>query len=303
MATNEKPGGSYAPVGGILLLFLGVLLLLQNLGVLPWGLWYNLLWFWPVIIVLIGVNIVLHRVNPWITALILIAILGTVLGITFWQYGTQEEVRPANQIYSEPLGDIKQGQAMMRFVAGDFRVASLPSGSAGFVVATPAGDSSSAGFQATLKRNKNEALLSLEARGFSQGISRVPGVKGEIDLARDIPLMLSINGVMSNLVLNLKDLTVNRLEMDAVMGNYQVEMPSAPGTINANIKGTFSNIEIVIPPGVAASIVSNNTFGVSEVDKSRFPQKGQAYVSPDYDTASRKIDLKVDSTFGRVNIK
>jgi predicted membrane protein len=116
-------------------------------------------------------------------------------------------------------------------------------------------------------------------------------------------LTLSVDGVMSNLTLDLKELTVYNLETDAVMGNYVIEMPQNPGLASATIKGVFSNVEIVIPQGVAVSITVNSVFGDSEVDQNRFPQKGASYVSPDYDTATNKINLKVDSTFGRVSIR
>jgi len=50
--------------GGMLLIVIGVILILNNVGVLDWSIWLDVLRFWPVFIVLLGVNIMLGK--SWI---------------------------------------------------------------------------------------------------------------------------------------------------------------------------------------------------------------------------------------------
>ena len=76
-----------AHVGGILLLFLGIVFLLQTFDVLPWALWGALLRFWPVIIIILGLSVLLRRYNVWLVSLLIIAILGACLGVAIWQFG------------------------------------------------------------------------------------------------------------------------------------------------------------------------------------------------------------------------
>ena len=75
-----------APIWGIFILLLGVVLLLQTLDVLPWGLWGTLWRFWPVLIIIIGLSILLRRYNAWLLSLLILAILGGCLGIAIWQH-------------------------------------------------------------------------------------------------------------------------------------------------------------------------------------------------------------------------
>ncbi len=292
-----------APVGGILLLFLGVLLLLQNLGILPPGLWQSLIRFWPVIIVIIGLNIVFHSMSPWLTSLILIGILGAVLGVAVWQSETNATPVPASQFYSEALGNIKQGKVTLKLVAGDFAVGSLSSGSPDFAEAASTGNDGAMGFKADLRREGSEGVLSIEANGFTRGLPSLLGARGEIDLTGNVPLVLSVDAVMSNLILDLGDLTVYNLETNAVMGNYVITMPRSSGLASAAVKGVFSNVEINVPQGVGVSITVNSVFGDAEIDQNRFPKQGAGYVSADYETATNKLNLKVDSTFGRVAVR
>jgi hypothetical protein len=55
---SDQPRREYQPgalpLGGLLLVAVGVLLLLQTIGVVPWGLWLELWRFWPVLLVVAG---------------------------------------------------------------------------------------------------------------------------------------------------------------------------------------------------------------------------------------------------------
>jgi len=72
------------PMGGIFLLFLGVVFLLQTLDVLPWKLWNTLWRFWPVLLINGGLSILFRRFNTWLVSLLLLAILFGCLAIAIW---------------------------------------------------------------------------------------------------------------------------------------------------------------------------------------------------------------------------
>ena len=58
----------------IILIILGILLLLSNLGYLPPGFWANAWRFWPVILILVGLEVLIGRRSAWAAA-------GTVIGV------------------------------------------------------------------------------------------------------------------------------------------------------------------------------------------------------------------------------
>ena len=85
--SGEKPQRVLGvSIWGIFLLFLGVVFLLQTFSVLRWGLWGTLWRFWPVLIIVIGLGILLRRYNAWLVSLLVLAILGACLGVSIWQY-------------------------------------------------------------------------------------------------------------------------------------------------------------------------------------------------------------------------
>jgi hypothetical protein len=83
----EKDIGKGAPVGGIILLFFGVLLLLQTTGYLSWQLWDTLWRFWPVLIIIAGINILFRNLNPWLLSLIIAIILTGCAVYAYYQSG------------------------------------------------------------------------------------------------------------------------------------------------------------------------------------------------------------------------
>ena len=87
MANAKSEGTRHLPFSGIILLFLGILFLLQTTGVLPWALWETLWRYWPIVLILIGLRILLRKMHPWLLGLITVVILAATLLLAIWQYG------------------------------------------------------------------------------------------------------------------------------------------------------------------------------------------------------------------------
>jgi hypothetical protein len=75
--------GSGFPVFAALLIVVGVLLLLQNFDVLPSGVWGAIWRFWPVALLIVGVNIFL-RDRPWLAGFVILLILLGTAGTAIW---------------------------------------------------------------------------------------------------------------------------------------------------------------------------------------------------------------------------
>lgn len=71
-------GGS---IWGVFFLFSGILLLLNTFGIISWNIWHTLLRFWPVLIIVAGVQMILGggRIAGFITDLIIFLLFGWVV--------------------------------------------------------------------------------------------------------------------------------------------------------------------------------------------------------------------------------
>jgi hypothetical protein len=293
----------YAPVWGILLLFLGIVFLLQNLDVLPWGLWGTLWHFWPVLIIIIGASILLRYHNVWLVSTLVLAMLFACLGITVWQYGASPPAEKITNAYSEPLGSLEQAQIEIDFSGGSLTMDNLPSASLNFVEAGSGIRNGDKGMTVDFSRQDSEGELHLSLeRGRWQFWSKSEN-SWQVRFNRNIPLTLDVKSAASNVNLDLSQLQITELAMDVDLGNHMVKVPSSAGSVRVHINADLSNLEIIIPDGVAAKLMADADLSVLKVDENRFPRNGDYYVSQDFASAKNRIELELDCDLSRVQVK
>jgi predicted membrane protein len=86
-------------------------------------------------------------------------------------------------------------------------------------------------------------------------------------------------------------------------GNCKVTTPSSAGTTYIKINANVSNIEVTVPAGVAARIKLDTNATNIDVDRSRFPQSGDYYMSEDFGTSGKQVELEIKCNVGRVQVK
>jgi len=300
--SREKPQRVLGvSIWGIFLLFLGVVFLLQTLSVLRWGLWGTLWQFWPVLIIIIGLGILLRHYNAWLVSLLVLAILGACLGIAIWQYGPSLSSGMVTRGYSEPLDGLEYAQIEIDFSAGSVTIGSLPPGSPNFVEVDSEVRDSRQTISVDFHQQDGEGKLYLST--VNQRFWGGDRIGWEVRFTRSIPLAISIKSAASNVELDLSELKVTELRLDVDAGNYIVTTPSRAGTSDIEIEANAANIEVTIPDGVAAKIQVDTNLSVLDVDKNRFPQQGDYYVSDNFNTTQNRIYLIIDCDVGRVQVK
>jgi len=239
--SEERPRSVVAaPIWGIFLLFLGIVFLLQTLDVLPWGLWGTLWRFWPVLIIVVGLGILLRRYNAWLISLLIAVILGGCLGIAIWQHGPSLPGGIATESYSAPLDDMERAVIEIDFSAGSITIGSLPPGSPNFVEADYAVRNRRETMDLDFQQWGGEGRLSLSTT--NQQFWDDGGIRWEINFTRDIPLAINIKSAVSNMELDLSRLQVTELRLDVDAGNCKVTMPSSAGTSNIEIDSDAANV-------------------------------------------------------------
>ena len=300
--SEQKPQiERYVPIWGIFLLFLGIVFLLQTFNVLPWGLWGTLWRFWPVLIIIAGLSILMRRYNLWLVSALILALLLGCLGIAIWQYGSSLPAGETTKSYSESLGNLSLAHIQIDFNAGSLIMGSLPAGSLNFIEAdskVKSGD-----MRVDFQRQDGGGTLNLSTERVNWQFGDEAEAKWEVRVNRTIPLTMEVKSAVGNLELDLNELDVNELQMDLDAGNCILKMPSSAGTTHAYIKADVANVEIVIPEGVAAKLKMDTDLSVFEMDESRFPRVGDYYISSDFESAENRIELELDCDIGRVRVE
>ncbi|MBU2009482.1 MAG: cell wall-active antibiotics response protein [Chloroflexi bacterium] len=284
------------PLWGLILVALGVIFLLQNLGVLGWGVWGTLWRFWPVVLLLIGLNIILRGQSPWLMlGITVVVLIGVIAAAALVERSRPPAVAAS---FSQPLQGITGASAEISFGAGELLIASLPPGSASLVEGMSYPEVEQ---DFRLQGSKGVLNLSVPGRGFWTFGER--GLQLAASFNPAVPLELVVKTGASDAQLDLTNLQVRRLEVDVGASRLSLLLPAKAGTTEAEVKAGAAQVSISIPQGVAARIKSETGLGSFNVDTSRFPKVGDIYESPGYATAPNRVDLTVKSGVASIDIR
>ncbi|NIO06896.1 MAG: hypothetical protein GTO40_02485, partial [Deltaproteobacteria bacterium] len=115
-------------VGPLLLIGLGVIFLLNNLGVLAVSVWDVVFHLWPVILIAIGLDLLIGRRSVWGSLLVLALILAVLIG-GILLIGARDGRALIEDEITQPLSGITEAKISMRPAIGLIQVGSLDPGS------------------------------------------------------------------------------------------------------------------------------------------------------------------------------
>jgi len=297
---NRSVPRNHAPIWGLFLLFLGVVLLLQTLNILPWSLWGTLWRFWPALLVILGTAIIMRRSSIWLICSITFVILGVSLGIAVWQNNTGVfSGKNSVQTFTQPLDDLSYAQVNVDFAAGSFTIDSLPAGSGNLVEINADTRNGVSSLDASFSEKNHTGYLSLIST--NQQYWPGGGINWSSDFTSGIPLSFDVTLAASTTKLDFTDINLADLKLELDAGTCNIDFPSPAGVVDTKIKASAANIDISLPSDAAVRIMATTNVGSLEVD-SRFIKQGNVYVTKNYDGAANRIEMQINTSVGRVHI-
>lgn len=118
-----------------------------------------------------------------------------------------------------------------------------------------------------------------------------------------IPLALKFETGASQTTLDLSALRVTELNMHTGASATEITMPANAGSTRARVESGAASVKVRIPPGVAARISGKMDLGALDVDQQRFPRRGGGYESDDFITATNRVELEVEGGVGSVDVR
>ena len=289
------------PVAGLFLITIGVLLLLQTLGILSWDIWLNLWRFWPALIIIVGVGILLGRRAPLLSSGIVALLLVGSVGAAAWISANEEYPERISEL-QEPLGETKYLDLTIQFGAGTITLDDLPEGSSNLVEAEfrSSGRAGEATHSLTRSGDKAELVLKRTGSGF---FGRSVTQEWDVLLSRDVAIDLVVQSGASDITLDLERLQVAALQVDTGASDTGIVLPGAVESTSADISVGAANLVVTVPEGVAARIDTDTGLASVNIDKNRFPKTNGYNQSPDYDTAKYRVDLNIDGGVANIEVR
>lgn len=310
-AGRDGRAGRRHVVGPLILLGAGLLLLLNNLQVLPWSIWQDLWPYWPVLLVLLGLEAFVTGRVAWGTLVLLVVVLPLV-GFavtagdlaTHWHSATRSASGPATPLARQALDGATSASVEIEYGGGALDVGPLPPDLAADTLADgQVYGHGSLRFDTRSTLRDGRRILQISPREESHGfdLGRL-----EVRLTPAVPIDLQVESGMSEMALDLETLQVRNLTIETGASQTRVVLP-ARGETKALIEGGAASIEVTVPPNVAARILVDAGPNSIEIDESRFPRQksGQEdeYRSPGFETATDRVTLQIEVGASRVVVQ
>ncbi len=310
---------------GLLLVALGGLLLLTTIDVVGIGLWLELVNYWPVLLVLIGIEIILANRVPLLRAAIVAATLLVVIVAAYYSMPEYDPSEPLHASYVEPFGDVETIHLNTEFIAGSLQLSSdMPVAQPGTGLlavdfrgrpARVARDLSNGQLTVRLASSGPDLSYSSEVtHSYSDGktvsstttSSRTNIPVGFADwkltVSPDIEIDIDISAGASDLDLDLRNLKVRNLSIEAGAADIRVLLPSNAGETNVDIGTGAADIDLIVPQNVAARIKIESPIRSSSFDPTRFTETNNGYESPNYHDAKNRVNITIEGLFADISI-
>lgn len=285
----------------LLLILIGVVLLVERLGL--WSLnWAHAGQWWPLILVLLGLEILLRhtRMGEIASFLVAFGLIASVMLLVL--SGGPRRVDRTHNIFSYPLKGIETADVRLDVGVGRLEVSPL--------------DDSDQVLEAEIRHSEATQLIR-EVSEKDKGIRIALRTSGEgqawnplgksveedwhIGLSTQIPLSLEVHAGVNRSQLKLNGLKLKRLSLNAGVGETEVTLPET-GNYEVTIKGGIGAIKVQVPESMEARVRVDGGLGAVHVG-GRYEQQGKYYVTKGYAHADDRAEIEIDGGVGAITIR
>jgi hypothetical protein len=302
----------------LVLIGAGVMLLLSNLGYVPWSSW-NVLWrLWPVLLIALGVDVLFGRrsmAGALLSGVLMIALFGGVIALIVFAQNIPmlaEWSEPAEwqvEHIAHPLNGIKQATV-------DIEWTSVP----GYLYALEDSNDLIEGDVAytgellfDVRGHGSRVDVTLDHQPFP-GVWLVPFRTGsrqagrwDVGLSPDVVFDLSLDAGSGGCDFDLSDLQIESLYLD--VGSGQVDLALPPdSSFKADIGGGSGQLTIALPRQVCARIVLDAGSGAFRPDDRFRLLSGErdddgVWETENCGSADYRIEFQIGQGSGRIVIE
>jgi hypothetical protein len=290
-------------LGPVLLIGAGVILLLNTLGILQWGVWWQLLRLWPVLLIAAGLDLLLGRLSTWgslLVAVLVLAVLAGALWLTLDGNLGRSELQ-AKQVH-QALGEATRAQVQVEPGVGILRLAPLPE-SADLIQGTihlAKGEEFDQAVTADGTRIRYELRTLRDSWATPLGGWHTERI-WDLGLTPGASLDLAAILAVGEVHLDLTDLEMNDLQVDMGLGRIELTLP-AEGRFEAKLEVGMGQIVILVPQDMELQTRGDLGLVFRNLPEG-YEQDEDTITSPGYAGAGNRVDLDIEEGIGILEIR
>lgn len=269
----------------------GVLLLLANLGLVPWDAWTMIVTLWPLIFVAIGLDMLFGRRSFWLG----LAGLALVIAIMFGALMLMDAVNASTTPISQAMPESGEATIVLKPVIGALHLRSGSPGGDLISGTVPDGRNS----QIRSEYDAADSTLTLEHTGNM--VMLTPGSSSGWDLALspDLPLNLETEMALGRADIDLTGLQVESFRLELPMGTAWIILPE--DSFEGDVDLPMGTLTVVVPEGVGFRLVKDGGLAIVDVPDD-YVQNDDSYTSAGFSSAGVQVELRVDTGMAVIRV-
>lgn len=285
----------------IVLIAVGAIVLLSNLGVFRIGALFDLLNYWPVALIAVGLNLLTndrYRTPLIVGAIAVVVVLWSLDG------GTQRLVGGSGSAEVVPVEHLLEGAAAARVTLdlGVGRVRIDDAAAPGVLASGTVGLGRGESLEESYGRENATALLELRSRGTTGATTIGAGEDRSwaLSLTREVPLALRLNAGVGQNQIDLRSAQLVDLSFRGGVGESTIDLPS--GAYAASVEVGVGETTVRVPSGAAVRLTMSTGLGSSNV-RGEWNRQGDVYTTPGFESAQERIELSVRGGIGALTVE
>lgn len=307
-------------VNGILVIVIGIVLLMNTTGYLPWSVWDVLLQYWPLLIIGLGVQLAFSKWRiPGIALALILALMLSVMhpfpGQPGWptmmlfrrQGGSNPALQYSKQI-EVPL-DPGVSKLELRLVAPSLEVETRGDTGLG-------ASETEYAMVGELAWNRHEPLVETVVRGDGSTVHAniaspvrdgkdAGKQKWDLRFHPSLPAGIKVTAGAAALRFDLVSSYAESLDVSAGVADVEIDFGLSGQHSVVDIAAGVVDVELYVPEaaGLKVSVSAPPFIARVKTEDLGLIKKGNSWVSPDFESASTKIEVNVSCGAGNVHIK
>ncbi len=301
---------------GILLIAMGVTFFLNTAGVVDWGVWAELWRFWPVLLIIAGINVIFEKSPAWpvayISPLLVIAVFWFVVtGYMQMQKGGEspffssltkksEVSEKVFKVQGYPPDEIERVDFTYNGGAGNFDLTAFEDAGEDEVARIEA---RTFGLTPEIEERQSNGILKLELS--EKSVDKFSGAKTnkyDVKFSPEYLYSMEFNCGAAEAKLDMSKLQVKTAEVNCGAASVNIIVPkSGAARSSLEVNTGASSVSIGVPKGVKVKI-ERNGLGTIKSDGVE-PAGGGAYVNKDWHGwAGYEVTVEINSAVCDVKI-
>jgi hypothetical protein len=289
----------------LLLIFVGAVMLLQVLGVMPLYLWDLLVRLWPLLLIIFGLAALVSRRTPATNALVLIGLFALVVVVLAAGY-TRQALRAADdnrQTIDHDLGDARDVHIALELGLTELTVGAQEEATGRLLGEFVGSTETQLEVSYTRRGNRGELRISEQSVHPLPLLESFGSNRLALELPPQLPLTLDCDGNVGSIQLDLSGLDMDRLEVRASLGELTVTLPGEGGLIG-DISTGQGDVTVRVPETMAMRFeVSRGLGGGLQIPSGLLRLEGGVLMTEGYSEAHDQVNLNVGTTFGDIIIE